>query len=201
MGNFGLTLDMTGPIPNFDGRGIRANITKFGSGRFRVEFDQNLDMDEYIVGATVTGGPLPGSPQDVAICVLKEVNGSQFITIVEDLPTDVQLDIDFAIIAQTTQCCAMVQGSAIPTVQAIRGFNANVARIGPGHVRLTFDVPLAPNEYAVSGVIREKWFPGARYVITVAKGLVGSTAFVDVFTWTNGIPADISFDVFAERYR
>lgn len=201
MGKFGLSLDMTGPIPNFHGRGIRANITSFGTGKFLVEFDRNLDMDEYIVGATVTGGPLPGSPLEIEACVIKAVNGTFFTTVVDDVLTDVQVDIDFAILSQTTQSCAMVDGGITPLVQAIRGFNANVVRLGAGQIRLTFDTPLAPNEYAVTGLVREKWFPGARYVLVAVKGLVGGQAFVDVFTWSNGVPADMNFDIFTERYR
>ena len=200
MGKFGLTLDMTGPVPIVNGKGVRANITKFGTGRFFVEFDQNFDMDEYIVGATATGA-VPANPQAVEICASKSFNGSFFTTAIDDVLADFQLDIDFAIIPKTTQSCAMVDGGVTPIVRAIRGFHANIVRIAPGHVRLAFDVPLAPNEYAVTGAIRQKWLSGARYVIAAVKGLVGGAAFVDVMTWSNGVPADLDFDIFTERYR
>ncbi|HRI70786.1 MAG TPA: hypothetical protein PK156_41420 [Polyangium sp.] len=200
MGKLGLTLDLTGRVPIMSGRGIRADIIHYGAGLFFVQFDQNFDTDEYIVGATITGG-VSINPQAAEITAFKIGSGTFFWTAVDDVPTDLKLDIDFAVISQTTQSCAMVDGGIVPTMQATRGFKANIERLGIGYVRLVFDAPLAPNEYAVNAVIREPWAPGLRYVIVAVKGMVGDIAFIDVMTWSNSAQADLSFDIFTERFR
>jgi hypothetical protein len=86
----------------------------------------------------------------------------------------------------------------VPIVKGTRGFNQTANRIGTGQVELTLDVPMAPNEYAVSASITEPLL--ADTTILTQKSYSGGVSKITVSTFVGGAPADVDFDVNVARF-
>ena len=87
-----------------------------------------------------------------------------------------------------------VDGSINPVVTGTKGISETAQRIGPGHVRLKLDYPLAPKEYAVKASPTEP-IASVSIVCTKAIDITGALATVDVMSYVAGVATDLDFDL------
>lgn len=87
-----------------------------------------------------------------------------------------------------------VDGSINPVVTGTKGIADTAQRIGPGHVRLKIDYPLAPSMYAARACITEA-IASTSVICKKNLDLTGALATVDVMTYVAGVPTDLDFDL------